>query len=113
MLILPLSLQGAAAREPFKILRAALLSAAVLCLALGNPLSAQIGGQGSITGTVIDPSGAVVPNATVTATNNATNNATNEKTTQNSSSSGVFTLSPLNPGTYTVTFSAPGFKTLT
>jgi hypothetical protein len=49
----------------------------------------------------------------VTATNNATNNATNEKTTQNSSSSGVFTLSPLNPGTYTVTFSAPGFKTLT
>jgi hypothetical protein len=109
MLILPLSLQGAAAREPFKILRAALLSAAVLCLALGKPLSAQIGGQGSITGTVTDPSGAVVPNATVTATNNATN----EKTTQNSSSSGVFTLSPLNPGTYTVTFSAPGFKTLT
>ncbi len=109
MFTLPLFLQGAAARKSFETLRAVVLSSVVLCLALGRPLTAQIGGQGSITGTVTDPSGAVVPSATVTATNNATN----EKTTQKSSSSGVFTLSPLNPGTYTVTFSATGFKTLT
>ena len=109
MLTFPLSRPGAVARNSFKTLRAALLLAAAFSFALGRPLPAQIGGQGSITGTVSDPSGAMVPNATVTATNNATN----ERTTQKSSSNGVFTLSPLSPGTYTLTFSAPGFKTLT
>lgn len=69
----------------------------------------QIGGQGSITGTVTDPTGATVAGATVTATNNATSN----KSTQKTSSSGTFTLSPLTPGTYSVTVTAPGFKALT
>ena len=51
-----------------------LVLAVVLCtpaLAL-----AQIGGSGSIQGTIFDPSGAVVPGATVVATNAATGVAT-------------------------------------
>jgi hypothetical protein len=87
----------------------ALLAVAAILLAMATPMRAQIGGEGSITGTVTDPTGAVVGGATVIATNNATN----DKTTQTTSASGVFTLSPLIPGTYTVTISAAGFKTLT
>ena len=34
-------------------------------LAAATGVLAQIAGQGSITGTVVDPTGAVVPNATV------------------------------------------------
>lgn len=82
---------------------------AAIWFSMVNPARAQIGGEGSITGTVTDPTGAVVSGASVTATNNATN----DKATQMTSSSGVFTLSPLIPGTYTVTVSAAGFKTLT
>lgn len=88
--------------------RLSVLLAAVILL-IATPLIAQIGGTGSITGIVTDPSGAVVGNATVTATNNATS----ERITQTTSGSGTFTLSPLNPGTYTITVAAPGFKSLT
>jgi Carboxypeptidase regulatory-like domain len=95
--------------QRFTNLRSALLWIVTISLIASLPLAAQIGGQGSITGTVVDPDGAVVGGATVTATNPSTN----EKLTQTSSSSGSFTLSPLNPGLYTVTVSAPGFKTLT
>lgn len=92
-------------------LRFSLLVSLVAALVFGMPQGslAQIGGQGSITGTVTDPSGAVIPKATVTAVEKSTN----QTTTQTTSSSGVFTLSPLAPGNYTVTVSAPGFKTLT
>ena len=72
------------------------------------PADAQSGG-GAISGTVADSSGAIVPGATVTALNVATG----VKTTRPSSSSGVYTLSPLLPGTYTVTVTSPGFSTFT
>src|SRR3954452_18935606 len=68
---------------------------------------APIGGSGSIQGTVTDQSGATVPNATVTATNVATAVATTRSTTD----AGVYVLSPLSPGQYTVTVAAPGFQT--
>ncbi len=71
--------------------------------------TAQLGGAGSITGTVTDPTGAVVANADVTAVNTATNAKTERSTT----SSGYYVLSPLDPGTYSVTVAAKGFKTLT
>jgi hypothetical protein len=54
-------------------LRTALLYAALVCLALpGGRLFAQ-SDVGSIVGFVRDPSGAVVPQAKITATNEGTN----------------------------------------
>ncbi|MGP8243852.1 MAG: carboxypeptidase regulatory-like domain-containing protein [Bryobacteraceae bacterium] len=70
--------------------------------------SAQVGGSGSITGTVTDPSGAVVAGATVTATNVATAVQTTRQTTD----AGFFVLSPLPAGEYKVTVQANGFQTL-
>jgi len=67
----------------------------------------QTGGEGAITGTVTDATGAVIPNATVTASNDATGVATSRKT----SSAGVYQISPLIVGTYSVTVSADGFQT--
>ena len=64
--------------------------------------------RATLTGTVTDPSGASVPNATVKATNNATNNVSETKTT----SDGVYTLPLLEPGQYRVEAVAPGFQTL-
>src|SRR4051812_39323130 len=54
-----------------KIRILALLFAVVV--AASSSLVAQIGGTGSLQGTVADPAGAVVPGASVTATNVATN----------------------------------------
>jgi hypothetical protein len=71
--------------------------------------SAQLSGKGEIKGVVTDSTGAVVPNATVTATS-ATQGT---KITQTTSSSGDFDLSPLNPDIYRVTVSAKGFQTVT
>src|ERR1035437_6842576 len=67
---------------------------------------AQTGGDGAIAGTVTDSMGAVIPGASITAINNGTNVATTRPTT----SAGYYTLSPLIPGTYTVTATASGFQ---
>jgi len=83
-----------------------------LCLALlvaaGSAL-AQVGGTGSIEGTVTDPLNAVVADATVTAANVATGAETVRKTTE----AGFFVLPLLTAGEYTVTVKAAGFETLT
>ncbi|HEY4382838.1 MAG TPA: carboxypeptidase-like regulatory domain-containing protein [Acidobacteriaceae bacterium] len=82
----------------------------LLCLiALPAFAMAQLGGEGSINGTVTDPSGAIVPDASVTATNVATGT----RTIRTATSSGYYVLSPLDPGTYSVSVVAKGFKTLT
>ena len=72
------------------------------------PATAQTAGEGAIQGTVTDPTGAVVPNATVTATNVATNISS----VRTSSSAGFFNISPLLPGTYRIRVVANGFQTL-
>jgi len=64
---------------------------------------------GSITGTVTDPAGAVVPNATVTAKNINTNLTSEAKT----NSAGVYNILFLPVGPYSVTVQATGFKTAT
>jgi len=69
---------------------------------------AQTAGEGTLTGTVTDSTGAAIANATVTATNNATNVSTSRNTT----GSGQYTIAPLQPGVYTVDVTAKGFKTL-
>ncbi len=65
--------------------------------------------QGAIAGTVTDPSGAVVPNATVTVKNNNTGGTSSAKT----SNTGFYQISLLPPAPYTITISAPGFQATT
>src|SRR3979490_2456415 len=60
----------------------------------------------SITGNASDPSGATVPNATVTATNIETN----IRTTTSTNAEGGHTFPFLRVGNYTVTTEAKGFK---
>jgi Carboxypeptidase regulatory-like domain len=86
------------------------LSLLAVALQIATPiaLKAQTAGEGTISGTVTDSTGAVVPNATVIATNLATNVATERVT----SSSGAFTIAPLHPGTYSLTVEAKGFRKL-
>ncbi len=60
----------------------------------------------SITGTVADPSGAVVPNVKVTATNASTNQAYSVNTNE----AGVFNLLFLPVGPYNVVAESQGFK---
>src|SRR5215472_10611894 len=69
---------------------------------------AQVAGTGSIQGTVTDPSGAVVVDATVTATNSATGVATSRKTTD----AGFYVLPLLPAGEYSLTINATGFAAL-
>jgi len=67
---------------------------------------AQTAGTGSIQGQVVDGTGAVIQNATVTATNTATG----IKTTKTSGSDGLYSFPNIAIGTYTVEASATGFK---
>ena len=84
-----------------------------LLLAAGT-ISVTAAGQvvstngGSIQGTVTDPTGAVVPGATVTVTNPDTGYA-KTVTTDNA---GLFVVGPLNPGNYQEKISASGFTNL-
>jgi hypothetical protein len=63
--------------------------------------------SGSIQGTVTDPNGAVVPNASVTITNKDTGQSSKLTTT----SSGAFASGALQPGNYQVRIEAKGFQT--
>jgi len=83
------------------------LAAVVLALVWCLPSAAQVI-KGSISGTVIDKSGAVVAGADV----KAKNIETGAVTTTTSDSSGLFRLSLLPVGTYTVEITAKGFRTL-
>ncbi len=69
--------------------------------------AAQTGGEAAINGVVTDSTGALVANATVVARNDATGVETSRVTT----SAGVYQISPLIVGTYTLTVSATGFQT--
>src|SRR5262245_39764351 len=72
------------------------------------PAAAQIAGTGTIRGTINDPTGAVVPRATVTAINVATG----VETARVATDAGLFVIAPLPAGTYRLTASAPGFRAL-
>jgi hypothetical protein len=82
----------------------ALLQAAALVLALPWPTFAQAGA--SITGTVRDSSGAVLPGVTVEASSPV---LIQKVRAAISGANGVYRITELLPGTYTVTFSLQGF----
>src|ERR1700691_358333 len=62
--------------------------------------------RGTITGTVSDPAGAVVPNAPVEAKNVATDAVYPTA----SSATGNYTIAQLPAGTYDLSVTVPGFK---
>jgi hypothetical protein len=88
--------------------RLVLFMAVLLTLTTGHML-AQTGGQGALEGSITDPTGAVIPNATITVTDVASKVSTARK----SSSAGLYSITPLVPGIYTITVTAPGFEQLT
>ncbi len=79
----------------------------VALLLFSFPLIAQTSG-GTIAGTVVDPSGALVANVSVTATGANTGTVYNTL----SSSAGTFHFPQMQLGRYDLTFAAPGFKAL-
>jgi hypothetical protein len=80
----------------------------VICVAmLAGTLAAQIGGTGTIKGSVADPSGALIPGATVSATHIATGIETKREST----AAGLFVIAPLPAGVYKLSVSAQGFRT--
>ncbi len=80
----------------------------VFVVALALCLCSQLlaGVTASISGTVTDPSGAIVAGATVTATNVETGVAT----TQPTNASGYYSFQSLPLGTYTIDVAQTGFK---
>src|SRR5690242_1865217 len=79
---------------------------AFLCCCLPLILAnAQSASSAQISGTVVDPQGAVVPGAKVTATNQATDTGRSVTTT----STGNYVIPNLQPGTYNVAVEAKGF----
>jgi len=67
------------------------------------------GSSGTITGTITDPGGAVIPGATVEAKNTETGIAFSAESTN----TGNYTISQLPVGNYVVTVKVQGFKTYT
>jgi len=79
-----------------------------VCLLISGMACAQgVGASGDIRGTVSDPSGAVVPNVTVTATE--TEKGIKRSTT--SDSRGEYHIAGLSPAAYEVSTQLSGFKT--
>jgi hypothetical protein len=85
-----------------RVVCAGILVAAAQSAALAQTI------QGSISGTVVDPQGAVIPQATVTATNTDQNSSISTMT----DSAGGFVFPQLPPARYTLTVEMSGFKKL-
>src|SRR5215212_316973 len=88
-----------------KLLRA--VTCALAIISFSSTALAQF--RASIQGTVTDPAGAVVPEATVTLTSNETARAV----TVTSSGEGFYRFDALAPGTYTLSVEKAGFKKTT
>src|SRR4051812_34230439 len=80
-----------------------LLAAALLLL------PASVFAQATVTGTVKDTSGAVLPGVTVEASSPALIEKTRSVV---SDGTGQYRIVDLRPGTYSVTFTLPGFNTV-
>src|SRR5579862_3956698 len=86
----------------------ALVAILTLLFAISVPsLMAQSAGTSGLSGTITDPSGAAIPNVTVTLTSNDTNQAR----TATTGGDGQYKFTLLPPGSYKIRFAANGFKT--
>ena len=83
-------------------------SGLLVCLATASTAFAQ-GATGTLTGTIVDSSGAAVPGATV----NATEANTGTVRSGVSNEQGVFRMAALNPGGYTLSIELASFRTVT
>ena len=84
----------------------ALWALGLLCLGTARHAPAQsLGNAGTISGTVADPSGAVVPQATITIINRITDYRQSAVT----DSHGEFRLTNIPPNPYHMEVTAPGF----
>src|SRR5277367_6659711 len=89
-------------------LRLAYVAILTLLFAIGSPLlMAQSAGTSALAGTITDPSGAAIPNVSVTITNTGTG----QSRTSTTGTDGTYKFSLLPPGTYKASFAAAGFKT--
>jgi Carboxypeptidase regulatory-like domain len=84
-----------------------ILVSAAFFFALVVPAGAQYHVNGTITGTITDPSGAIIAGVKVTAINTAT--SASQSTTTNAS--GAYLFSDMPPATYTITVMKEGFRT--
>ena len=75
------------------------------CLLLGSALGQS---NGTVKGSVKDPSGAILPGATVTLTNKATQRPQTTTTTE----AGSYVFPAVPPGEYSLTFDIAGFRKL-
>jgi hypothetical protein len=92
----------------FRTLIGLLTFSVVLALLVPSVVLAQSTTTGAISGTVTDQSGAILPDVSVTL-KSASKGFTQTVKTNNQ---GAYQFSLLEPGVYTVTISAPNFKTL-
>jgi Carboxypeptidase regulatory-like domain/TonB dependent receptor-like, beta-barrel/TonB-dependent Receptor Plug Domain len=93
-------------RTRLSTIAATLAAAAAVSLLWSVPLHAQVAGA-TLTGTVSDPTGAVIPKAEVSIQNTATGIVTQVQANVD----GLYTAPNLIPGPYEVTVSAQGFET--
>ncbi len=89
----------------FRLTAAAALLLFVLGLIVGSPAHAQTS-KGILAGVARDESGAVIPNATLTATNQDTGETRTTATLKD----GAYRIEALTAGPYTITASQSGFK---
>ena len=82
-----------------------LVLCSITALSFGQAVSVN---GGAIQGSITDASGAVVPNASVVIKATDTGSIREIKT----DASGYYSVGPLNPGNYSLTFSAGGFQKL-
>jgi outer membrane lipoprotein-sorting protein len=80
----------------------------LICLLVAIPVAMAQGVSGRIVGTVVDATGAVIPNAAVTISNQDTGAIT--KVTTNGS--GQYRADTLRPGNYQLKIEAPGLQTI-
>ena len=94
-------------QRAFGLLVCALVTLACLAASSAAAFAQGGGATSSLSGIVADPSGGIIPGATVMVKNTATSTeytaATNDQ--------GSFTVPAIDPGAYTVTVTLTGFKT--